>query len=518
MKRIYRYIPFLIIFINIGFRIWFIFYGYIASEEGFLINEQKLAFRGMLPFVHYNGWDSLTNNYIVGFYSLFIKQTIITQRLFGLILSVAVLLLVIVCSRNIYRRTSVTLVAFLLTFGSFTYLYLSNLPYSSQTMSASLMIAITILSTTIKKASLRRSVAALFFAVLAFTIRSQAIPAAFVFWLCTVFPYRKKFINVFLLTSITIFFTLTIYWPFMRASFGNFLYYFWWPLQADKILVYQYYNSALKYTDIIRYTLDVFRDYGVVFALLIGIIFSNFHLLKKHSLTRPQNFRNLLLLCILLVALTLTATSFLHKPPYASYIYPAFPMYVVFIAILISRMFALLKQKGLHQINNFIWGILLFLFLSNIVLYPHVDHIKTSLASASTTPYSELMKISNYIESKTSAGSEILAFYLPAVTELNREVPMNLNQGEVSISLLSDEESNRYHLANTSMLRAYIRSKKAEAIVFNNRTPNSFAITTSDRELVLKDLQENYFLDKEFNNFHMIGNPKVTTLYIYLRK
>lgn len=47
-----------ILTINIFLRLIYVFYGYIATEEGTLIYNQKLAYSGLLPFVHYDAWNS----------------------------------------------------------------------------------------------------------------------------------------------------------------------------------------------------------------------------------------------------------------------------------------------------------------------------------------------------------------------------------------------------------------------------------------------------------------------------
>jgi hypothetical protein len=144
--------------------------------------------------------------------------------------------------------------------------------------------------------------------------------------------------------------------------------------------------------------------------------------------------------------------------------------------------------------------------------------MKTSLTTISQTPYSLLQSVHAYIESQTPPGSEVLSFYTPAVAQLNRKIPLGLNEGEVSISILSDADSEKYHLTSTQMLKNYIAGEKAAAIVFNNFAPRSFAVSPADREAVLETLQDHYYLAKTFDNFGSIGNPRVKFLYVYLPK
>ncbi len=199
MKSTTKIIIATILAINILLRVIYILYGYIPSEEGMLIYGQKLAYLGLMPFIDYNAWNSLLNNYLVGWYQLFIAPTIITQRVFALILSSIVFFLVLYIGKNLKKKQVLPLSAFLLTFGSFTYLYYSTIPTSEQTMTLSLVVSFALISKTLNttKHHLLLFIFSFLFAVLAFPIRPQSLPATFIIWLYIAICYRKELKKLF---------------------------------------------------------------------------------------------------------------------------------------------------------------------------------------------------------------------------------------------------------------------------------------------------------------------------------
>lgn len=510
----------IIFFLNIFLRVLFVIYGYIPSEEGMLIYGQKLAYSGLLPFIHYNAWNSLLNNYIIGLYQFFISPTIITQRIIALLLSCIVFFLVFYISKNLKKEKTSLFSAFLLTFGSFTYLYYSTIPTSEQTMTLSLIISFALLSKmlTSKKHHLFLSIFAFTAALLAFPIRPQALPATLIIWVYIFFYYRKQVKKFFVITVSGLFFLFCIYLPFMMAGWDNFIYSIIWPLKAQDILVYQYGITAFKLSSLIPFTVNAWKEYSIVFIFLGAVVIAKTVRLKQTINAIKSDNNSRFIFFSFLAATSMASLSLLHKPMYSTYIYPSVPIFAYVAGFYIASFFEKIKGLQYRSIRMFFYSICSLISFQYLITFPHTDYMKTSLATITSPPYVLLKEIHAYIESKTSPGSEILSFYVPAVAELNRVIPKDLNEGEGSISILSTEDSLKHNLTNVEMLKTYISTQKAQAIVMVSITPRFFGISEKERNETMETLQKYYVLDKIFTNFYMIGNPRVPTLSFYLKK
>jgi len=176
-KAIFRnpflvFIPFIFI-VNITFRLIYILYGYIATEEGILIYNQKLAYSGLLPFKDYNAWNSILNDYFVGWYQFILPHTIFNQRLIGMFIAIGVFFITLEITKNFRMKLFTLICALLLTFGSFTYLFYSNIPYSEQTMTLFMMLSLCFLSKNItsRKAKLSCSILGMILMTIAGIVR-----------------------------------------------------------------------------------------------------------------------------------------------------------------------------------------------------------------------------------------------------------------------------------------------------------------------------------------------------------
>lgn len=512
MKLLRRWTPISLLFLcNILFRVIYIFYGYIPSEEGFLIYGQKLAYQGNMPFIDYNAWNSLLNNYIVGFFNYFIKPTIISQRFIGLVFSSVVYILTIRIAQRIDKAHIPFLTAGFLTFSSFTFLYFGTVPYSEMTMILSLLISLNLLLDSTKKRF--TTYEATFFAIFAALIRPQAIPATIFIWMYLIYENRASVKRAASITLICIVFTLLLYAPFAIRNWDNFWYSLIWPFKSNSILVYQYHDRILDAASLLRYLLELFKDYWLILTgigAFIAMLLTNFKkTIKQFNADSKYRF----LIFSLCIGLSLAGTGLLHKPPYAIYAFPAVPIFSYVIAYAFSIMITQLKKPFLIST---IYTFLFLLFVTNVITFHHVDFIKTSLKTIQTTPYSLLQEIHSYLLQHTSTDSEILTFYTPAVVELDRKLPVGINEGDFSISFLSNEIAQKYHLVNNELLINYIASQKAEAIIFTNRSSRSFGLTESEKQAVVDTINKYYYLDRTFDNFSQVANPKLTELYIYL--
>ena len=183
-----------ILSINIILRLIFIVYGYITTDEGIALYNAKLAYSGHIPFIDYNGWNSLLTDYLIGFSSLFTLPTIFSQRVIGFLIALIVLILCLIISRTLGSGKQVLLTGLFLTFGSITYLYNSNIPYSSQIMSLFLILTIFCISKSLKpnKHFFFWDSAAIMFAVINTAVRSQTLPILLLLWFYILYRHRQN--------------------------------------------------------------------------------------------------------------------------------------------------------------------------------------------------------------------------------------------------------------------------------------------------------------------------------------
>lgn len=472
----------LILIINTLLRLFFVFYGYIANEEGILLYNQKLAYAGSLPFIDYDAWSSLFHDYLLGWQQFLFGPSVLAQRFLGLILSLVVFGLTITIVKKIAGPSAAILAALLLTFSSPRYLYGSTVPYSEQFMT--LFVILSLYGLVFLKSKL-----VLLSILAASLVRSQALPITglVVVYLFMSSPRRRWPA----LICLGLLFIILALLPFLLTDPPRILWAFFWPLTADKVLVYQQEN--LNLTHLINFTLETVRDYGLLLTLIIaGLLTHQFHQLK---------YRRFSVLLLLIIASQILIT-LIHRPPYASYLYPSVPMLVILTARFASRL--------VHPI------FLTLLLILNFILFPHAQFIKTNLTSLKDTPHSLLNQITADINTATPENSTILAFYVPPVVLSHRKLPTNLNRGPFSISQLNSAASRQHHLTSLDSLRELITHQEAAAIILTSRTPRVLGANLQESQNTIDLINQYYSLAKTYDQVSFIEDPKTKELYLYL--
>jgi membrane protein CcdC involved in cytochrome C biogenesis len=497
---------FFILLINVALRFLFIRYGYITTDEGIALYNTRLAYKGLIPFINFNGWDSLLTSYFVGFPNLFFRSTIIVQRIVALCMALFTLVLSLAISNKLTSQKSIVITALFLTLGSPLYLYYSNIPYSTQVMT--LLLVGSLLSLLLGIKSKRHTYVfyaiSLVLAVINTAVRSQMIPIAVltISYIAWQNKSDKKNLSTFLFLTIVT--TALCYGPFLSLSIPKTLYALFWPFYAHKTHLYVVDVSARNVVQFINFTLLVFRDYGVLCIILICTPLTNVKLLFKHN-----GLFILLLMSILCFAF---ATAIIHTPIDASYIYPFVPL----LSILATHFFVnIVNIIRISSTRNFMYAFLFILLAVQFFLYPHFIFIKTSNLDAPKTTTDYLHEISDFIETHTKPTDHILTFYIPAVAEINREVPLYFNEGPGSISLLDTKSANQHFMTSLPQLHEIIDEKKVPMIVFSDSFVHYFGRNENDRQEMLALIRKNYVLIKEFPNYHLADGSKARTLYIY---
>lgn len=498
---------FFILLINLFFRLLFIFYGYIATEEGTLIYNQNLAYEGKLPFIDYDAWNSWLHDYLIGWTKFITAPSIVSQRIFGFFLSCINLLITLQIAKVFGNRRIFFLLLPLITFGSFTYTYLSTIPYSEQTMTFGILLSTYFLTKTIVKPSLiRNSIVCIILLSLTALIRIQAlllIPVTIIY-LFYIYKRNIRLTLIFLLTSLT---TITIgLLPFASKNIESIGRVITWPLIADKILVYQKNINHISFNQYLIFAQESFRDYGV-FLIFIGAgIF-----ITKLNTSRKNPFS----LYLLTIVVSVGGIGIIHKPPYASYIYPVVPIMAIYCAYALNNIIEAISQIS---IRTCLYIILLLMFLQNVLLYPHHKLIKTSFANIELTPHAYLQEVVNFVQSISEPDDEILSFYTPITILSNRKVVPRFNRDRFSISHLNPQQARKYHLLNEMELQNYVSSKKAKVIIFSNKNIQYFASTQEVVDDTKQEIELRYDLVKVFTTMQFIENPNIETLFIYQRK
>ncbi len=502
---------FALLAINSIFRMFFIFYGYIATEEGSSIYSQQLAWQGLLPFVDYAGWNSLLNDYLIGWFQFFLPPTILMQRFVGFGISMITFFLTLEIASYFKNKVVILLTGIFLTFGSYTYLYLSTIPYSEQTMTLFLLLSLYFLSQNLKREKPRIFLSVMGSISIAFSllIRIQIFPASLLIFGIFLYLHRHAVKNCFMILGLTALAIAGVCLPFLIKGPEQFFYSFTWPLYADKILLYQQ-NAGINLTSIIRFLQETFTDYGIFILLLIPGTLYLFQLWKEKQYTKQIAFVTL----FLFISFSFIATGLLHKPPYATYIYPSVPLLSIAAAFVLWH----ITQKIPQSIRVFIYMLVGTSILGNFILFPHFRFIKTSLATINKTPHTYLLEIAQFVEANSNPSDTIVSFYTPLSITAHRTILPRLSRDRFSLSLLPESEAQKHHLMSEALFTSYISERKPKMIIFTNKTKQYFGRTEIDRQKILELLEQNYTLVKEFSEIRFIEDPKTSILSIYLRK
>ncbi len=501
----------LIVSANIFLRILFVFYGYIGSDEGAALYNVKLASSGLMPFIDYDGWNSLIHDYIIGIPSLFFTPTILSQRLFSVLIAMGVFVLSLRITQIIDGKKEALLTAFFLTFGSAIYLYFSNFPFSEQTMTLFIVLSIYCLALNKHRQKGSFGNLAVVSAVIAAVIRSQAIPMAVSIMLYLFIRYRKnhlKAVNPIALGFLT---GVVLYAPFFIKSWQHGLYAIFWPFFVDKIMLYSQYIPSKSLPQFISFFLLGLRDYGIFFISIASALLAT-SFAKRQDVKRITD--GFTLQCLIIAAMFIL-TGLLHYPIDSVYIYPAVPL----LSIITTHMFTVIvKNSGQLIISRFLYFFLVFAILVNFLLFPHHKVLKTSLASINQPTPSMLDKISSTIEAMTFPSDKIISFYMPAVAQTDRNVLTGLNRGHFSISILPTSYAQKFHLTNVDMLKTAISSKEAKIIILTPSYSNFLGRSGSEQLETMSLINKNYTLAKEFPELRFIDGTNSPGLSVYISK
>ena len=493
------------------FKLIFVFYGYIATEEGTSIYNQKLAYSGRLPFVNYDAWNSFINDYLVGWYQLIIKPSILNQRLFGLILSCAIFLLTLKLSRIFKSNRLTCITAILLTFGSYSFVYLGTVPFSDQTMSLFILFGLLLLSKNFLSRNLSAvwGFAGLALMTIAVFIRIQAIPMTLIAVLFFAWINRKSLRKIGLSFLIVFGISLLISLPFATGSLANFSYALTWPMQADKILIYQKYTSAVTFPMLTTFIQDAIRDYGIFLLVIPAAVIAYRSNFLKISSSKDKLFPSLLVL----IAGSFLITGLIHKPPYASYLNSGVPVFSLLAAYALEVFISNLNKK---RDKKFFYLISTIFLINNFFQYPHFKYIKTAKDTLANTPHAYLDRISSSIAAATNPGDEVLSFYTPITVTAGRIIPDNLNRDRFSLTFLPTPEALKFHLTNSEMLINYINSRRAKIIAFSNDYTDYFGATESERTSILSAIEKNYTKLMDSDTMKYMESPKAKPLHVFV--
>jgi hypothetical protein len=313
----------------------FVLYGFITHDEGIAFYNSKLAYSGLIPFIDYNGWNSLVNDYLFGLPRLFFNPSFLSQRIYALLVSIGVFWLVIAITRWFNSRSLTLLTALFLTAGSLNYTYYSNIPYSEQAMTFFIVVSLFFLRRTLsQKNSFFLDSMSLITLTVAALVRSQVWPLVFIlfFFLCWLRRYIPKYIPKII--SLGVLTVIVLYSPFFLASFGHTIYALMWPLSAGKILLYVANTPPRSLFQLISFTTFLFRDYGLLLSLIVAGSFTLIQLRKLHNSPQLQFVG----FCLLIIGEFFTI-AIIHHPADASYLYPAVPIMAFLAAFFVDRVF-----------------------------------------------------------------------------------------------------------------------------------------------------------------------------------
>lgn len=490
----------------------YINYGYIATEEGTLLYNQKLAYSGKMPFVDYDAWNSLLNDYFVGWYSLFFTSNVLNQRYFGLLASSFLFLITILISEFFEDQRISVLTSVFLAFGSYTFVYLSTIPYSELSM---MMIAsLGLYTISINSRLIRRKFGLDIFSSILFVVavltRIQFIFSYIGIIIYFYLIYKNKLNQFIKIITVDFILGFIICLPFFYANAGSLIFSFTWPLRANEILIYQKNVGSLSFNSIFSFTQEMFRDYLIFIVLFVTSILFYKQLTKNIDHGQKHYFMLLVMICI-----GLFVTAVIHKPPYATYLYTGVPFFSVMSAFTISRLLQLSKNK---IIESSMFVFIAIILINNLVLFPHYKFMKTSIRTLNQTTFGNLLRVSSIVRDLTkSENDEVLSFYIPITVTAMRKVPQNLNRDRFSMSILSNAESQNHHLINSHQLNEYIASRKAKLIMYTKKNEEYFGSNQVEIDRILTTINNSYVFNRK-ETLNDIEDPKSGELFIYTLK
>ncbi len=503
----FKFLIFIIFLINIYLRLYYVLYGYIANEEGIVLYNSKLVRMGLVPFIDYNAWNSLLNDYINSLPGLLFPSSILILRIYSFLIALLVFYLTLKIAYRIGKKSLCLLTAVFLGFGCPIYMYYSNTPYSEQRMTFLTVLALFLIIRTNSMIQKVRTfifdLTGLFILAVSVVLRIQALPLLILVYLFIVTYRPYKLVQKIGLTFTVIVSLILIYLPFILKSWQHIVYAVIWPFFSSKITLYTH-GNRLTITQLMDFLITASRDYGIYLVLIIygtAVYFKT--LIQKNE----RSGYNLL---ITIISLFYVVTALIHTPADSYYIYPAVPFLSLLAAYWVNKELSISK-------NKFILVLICFWLLVNFITFPHFKFIKTSLASIRQTPHDYINTIATLLLNQTTKDEKILTFYLPVVAQIDRQVPLTMNEGPASISILSDSEAEKWHLTTINQLQNMIRQKSVKLIVLTDNSSYYFGGNDNEKNNTIDLIKKNYRLIQQFPHISDANGTKANFLSVYSR-
>ena len=104
---------------------------------------------------------------------------------------------------------------------------------------------------------------------------------------------------------------------------------------------------------------------------------------------------------------------------------------------------------------------------------------------------------------------------MPVVAEINRNVPIRMNEGAGSLSILDLKSAKKYHLTSLDEFKEMIHSKAVTMVIFSDSYIHYFGKNSQQRDEVVREIKINYNLIKEFPINYLADSTSIHPLYIY---
>jgi len=218
--------------------------------------------------------------------------------------------------------------------------------------------------------------------------------------------------------------------------------------------------------------------------------------------------------------MTVSLANFLPWVPLAEYQIINLPIIAVLSGYAVSKWYeasALFKGK---VATLALVGALLFLGVVNQSRSIWVGAIDLG---DSRLPLAEVSEVASYIEKSTRSDKPIFTYRTYLAVQSHRKVLPGLEMAAFSYFPEWDTaKARRYHVTNDEIVREYIASKRASAIVLTDFdfTQDAFSVPLNPetQQKVSKDLAnliaQGYYLGRKTENFGQFKE----TVYVYLRK
>lgn len=516
LQKNYKKIAALIIVLFCCIAVIYILVGEVNEDEGWYLYASKLVYQGKVPYRDFSYTQSPVLPYVYGgLQQLFGVSLLLGRIITGFFGLVALVLTMAVA--KIFSGDRASLVAGAAIAANPFAIYFMII---TKTYSLSIMLIALSLFLVFKKGNkgIHYPLSAACLAI-AIGVRLTVLPVLVLTLIYIAIVKRKYFLRSAAASGVTL---ATIFLPFIildpRASYFNILGY--------HMARYNPQTTA----ELILGKLRAFFEILIKFPFLIPFIFLGLGLflvprINRLWLSPKKDIKGYW--PHLLVFSSFISVFLIHFVPGGSlpeYHVLNLPLAALFAGWLFDEWSLEIKESYKESLLALlVIGLLLFSLVGARPIHRFLDP-RTSYVNLSggRLPVHEVSQVGRFVKEHTSPDQQLFTTHTYLAMEANRDVLEGMEMGIFSFyPEWSTERAKRYEVVNFEILKEYVRTRRAKALIITDTDFVHSGIYESTgssiRESLLELIEDNYSQEFSMDNFGQFGqgNDKV---HVYLRK